>query len=200
MKRPLNSKWTKYVWIWNLKWMLKLKRIMKTKECRWKLLWVKSYENIFWWMPILFSDIETSKSDLQASIVLFVHCQNWDYFHQKIIQRESPQNVRTATARDLSRKNCLQHSNAWQKKELFKAKGRSTWSTLALRRIEKRPLLKTSRNLWETGDVNRVRIAEIVNYFAVCCLGYGEFWWITSYSGVPDRTLLLLFCHNMIIT
>ena len=78
-----------------------------------------------------------------------------------------------------------------RKKELFKAKGRSTWSNLALRRIEKRPLLKTSRNLWETGDVNRVRIAEIVNYFAVCCLGYGEFWWITSFSGVMDRTLLL---------
>ena len=178
------------------------KRIMKTEENRCTLLWVKSFEieKTLFGGCLSFSVIETSKSDLQASIVLFVHNQNWDYFHQKIIQRESPQNVRTATARDLSRKNCLQHSNAWQKKELFKAKGRSTWSTLALRRIEKRPLLKTSRNLWETGDVNRVRIAEIVNYFAVCCLGYGEFWWITSYSGVPDRTLLLLFCHNMIIT
>ena len=101
------------------------KRIMKTEENRCTLLWVKSFEieKTLFGGCLSFSVIETSKSDLQASIVLFVHCQNWDYFHQKIIQRESPQNVRTATARDLSRKNCLQHSNAWQKKRAFQSKG-----------------------------------------------------------------------------
>lgn len=169
------------------------KRIMKTEENRCTLLWVKSFEieKTLFGGCLSFSVIETSKSDLQASIVLFVHSRNWDYFHQKKSNASRPKTLERQQPETFLERIVCSIQMPDRKKELFKAKGRSTWSTLALRRIEKRPLLKTSRNLWETGDVNRVRIAEIVNYFAVCCLGYGEFWWITSYSGVPDRTLLL---------